>query len=36
MYKLTFAKGQRNIQIAIGDNGIIEEASAFLPLEPGQ
>ncbi len=36
VYKLTFAKGQRNIQIAIGDNGIIEEASAFLPLEPGQ
>jgi hypothetical protein len=36
VYKLTFANGRRNIQIAIEEKGIIEEASALLPLEPGQ
>ncbi len=36
VYKLTFANGRRNIQIATGDDGMIEEASALLPLEPGQ
>lgn len=36
VYKLTFANGRKNIQLAIGDNGMIEEASALLPLELGQ
>lgn len=36
VYKLSFANGQRNMQLAVGPKGLIEEASPLLPLEPGQ